>query len=322
MEMNSKFRILFISSRPPQHSADLGNSIIKSLVAGGHKVDFLTRYDYRGRKDNEYFIEKVKKIDKLIDWIRKRSHKYKFRYYLRQIKKYFYLVTKRPINPCKSFQGLRFIYEDEAAPCVPVSQLLKHIKGPYDAVITLFWEDMLNSTSLKAIYEKLKCPILIYSPDMAPMTGGCYYFGKCTNFTTGCGKCPALNSKDINDISFKNFSIKKDNYYNINCAFLGNTWMNQFAISSGLFKQVYKVEIIIDEDIFFQNKKSVIRKELSISDYQFVILLRSIQVARKGIIDSLQAIKIFLTKISIQQRKRVLIISIGDNYFHTMATNL
>ena len=57
--------ILFISSFPPDHSAGLARDFMRALTQHGHKVDFLTRYDFPGQKENEYNIYSERISDKI-----------------------------------------------------------------------------------------------------------------------------------------------------------------------------------------------------------------------------------------------------------------
>lgn len=313
------YNILLISSKPPSHSAGLGQQIINALRNSGHNVDFLTRYKYPHMGENEEYVEKLSIQSRVKAQIKKFAINFNIYNCLKKIRTTINSVLGKSDSKYTSNNGLLFVYNNESCPDIPNSYLLSKIKRKYDAVITLFWQDMLNSTSLKAIYDEYKCPILIYSPDMAPMTGGCYYFGTCINFQNECGKCPALNSGEKSDQSNKNFLLKKNNYESINCVFLGNSWMNQYAQKSKLFSNVKKAEIIIDENIFKPVNKLEIRKKLSFPIDSFIILIRSSSDPRKGNSDILKAINLFLNSISEINRKEVIVLTIGDNYFKTIS---
>lgn len=319
---SDKYHILLLSSRPLSHSAGLGQQIVNSLQLYGHKVDFLTRYKSPNMKENEKYVERLSIYGVINNHIKIITEKLGVIKHLRKLKKFIYKLFRKPDTLYTTNSGLIFMYEDEASPDVPAAELLKKINHNYDAVITLFWQDMLSSTSLKAISDRLKCPILIFSPDMAPLTGGCYYFGECTNYQNGCGMCPALKSNLEFDQSKKNYLLKKDNYESMNCAFLGNSWMNQHAIKSKLFNNIKKLEIIIDENIFKPNNKTESRNSLHVSNYSFIILLRSTNEPRKGNLDILKAIELFLHSVPKQNKKDILVLTIGDNYFKAISNSL
>lgn len=56
----------------------------------------------------------------------------------------------------------------------------------------------------------IKKPIVWTMHDCAAFTGICHVIGSCSNFKTGCGRCPLLNSNNINDISSREFYRKKE----------------------------------------------------------------------------------------------------------------
>jgi len=154
--------------------------------------------------------------------------------------------------------------------------------------VTIFWQDMLNSTALKIIYDKFKAPILIFSPDMAPLTGGCYYFGDCRRFEHGCGSCPGLCSKSSHDKTAQNYALKKRNFSVIPCYFCGNTWMLEFAKRSKTFSQdaLVNIAIVLNEHDFSpvdEKHIAILRRELDIaSQYTRIVMARSSKIERKG----------------------------------------
>ena len=169
-------------------------------------------------------------------------------------------------------------------PEIPVKSIIDRVDDKYDLIITSFWQHFINSTTLATIQEKANCPIVIYSPDMAPITGGCHYFHDCTNFITGCGKCPALNSSDPNDMTHRNILVKSKNYAQRPIAFAGNSWMLNHVKHSFLSDklQIVNIGIIINEDIFTPRDKTKARTRLGIPLNGFTILARSDLEYRKG----------------------------------------
>lgn len=303
---------------PPHHSAGLGQVLIDCFERQGHNVDFLTLYSYVNQPKNVISVFETKNPNihdnQSILYKRIRGMLKKF------ARKLGIIDSLRKISKNKnsyiSNNGISIKYPDESKPGVASSLILAKIHKKYDAVVTQFWQDMINSTSLREIYNHLGCPIIIASPDMAPMTGGCFYFGDCRNFMTKCGKCAGFNSNEVHDQSRKNYLIKKDNYDSINCVFLGNTWMNIFAEQSKLFKNIEKMEIIIDEKIFVPSCKENIRSLLGIpSSKNFILMLKSDQHPRKGNNDILKSFEYFFDSLSEEQRKGCMVISVGEDYF-------
>lgn len=300
--------ILFISSFPPDHSAGLARDFMRALTQHGHKVDFLTRYDFPGQKENEYNIYSERISDKIRRFCRSHPVMQKFRFMR-------FLLHKDKIYPGKNSGIIITNLQGDVSP-VSTSDLLAKINKPYDAVITLFWQHMLTTATLKAIYDKLKCPIIIRSVDMFTFTGGCFYFMECRNFLKGCGCCPALASNDPNDQTAKNFRTKKQMYASMNYAIGLNTWMQRFALPTGLFdkRRVISTSAAVDENLFKRMPKEKCRKDLGISsDKTFVLFARHADHAAKGKgFDYLiKAVNHFAAKLNEDQRRECLIVLAG-----------
>lgn len=318
-----KYRILMISSYPPSHSAGLGQSVMDALQAAGHEVDYLTRYSYPNQPSNVIALKSVSSLEKkagrlvmaMIDCLCQIKGVLK---YGRRAKKFIFSVTGRTQKQISN-NGIIIPYVDESKPLIRTELILSKINKKYDVIITSFWQDMINSTSLRGIYDKTKCPILIASPDMAPMTGGCYYFGDCRNFAHGCGCCPGLNSNSPNDQSSINYQIKKENYAYARCIFISNTWTCKFAEESKLFQYIRHKEITIDKDFFSPEDMALSRREIGISlHYEFVMMLRSSRDVRKGNIDLAKALRLFLESIPIEERQKCLVLTVGVPYFSSI----
>ncbi|MBK0371271.1 glycosyltransferase [Flavobacterium agrisoli] len=186
---------------------------------------------------------------------------------------------------------------DDAHPPVATKKILNQIQKEYDFILVFFWQGMISAKTLFDIYQKTKKPILLFAADMFPMTGGCSYFWDCTNLTTSCGKCPGLNSSDENDSTRQNFLYKKDKLSAINTVFLGNSWMNNYAAQSGLFKHIEKAYPIIDENIFKPLDKAYVRKQKNYSNKK-ILFFGAVQPSedRKGYTYLIEALKLLKQK--------------------------
>ena len=315
MPHNKPKNCLIISSRPPNHSAGLGQDMMDALKAQGINVDFLTRF-----KDKEAPEEVI--------GVRKSPFQFRHpsiykSFIARAIRKIYRII--KPIRPLYIINnGIEIKYKNEENPTFPIRAVLSKITKKYDLIITLFWQDMINSSTLKAIYDLQKCPILIYSPDMSPMTGGCFYFGKCVNYMTGCGRCPGLNSSNLNDQTRINLHLKSINYQDCNIAFLGNTWMlkcfNTSALSNTCLK--YNVGIVLNETDFIpynHHKRTSIREDFGIKSTDFLIMLRSTRDIRKGNNDIYRSI----TDLSNEYKgnRRIVVLTVGEDYFENICQN-
>ena len=298
--------ILFISSRPPQHSAGLADDMMNALIAAGHQVDFLTRFDFEDRKDNQYYVlKKPSKITLLFDWLLRIPD------IVRYGKKGLYskIINNGIMIPC--------LREDR--PRLKTKNVVASIRKQYDAVVTLFWQDMLTTYSLKAIYDKLQCPIIIRSVDMFTFTGGCFYFGECRNYEKGCGCCPALDSNNPNDQTHKNFLIKKKMYASMDYAIGLNTWMKKFAGKTGLLEdwRIINTCAIIDEDKFRPLDRVEARLRFGIpSEKDFVLFARYSgrpDEDRKGFDYLVESLDLFYDMLSETERQRVVLFFAGKD---------
>jgi len=306
-------RILYISSRPPKHSAGLAMDQMKSLVEAGHQVDFLTKIAFEGQESNMYSVYEKNWIDKLVDL----RQKYPFLHYLSKLK---FLVGRKDLI---FNNGIKLTAPDESKPPVAIDDILRRITKEYDLVITLFLQDFISSLTLKAIYEKLKCPIIIRSVDMGPFTGGCYFFLDCERYQHNCGKCPALMSEDENDKSHQNFLIKKSSYASINYAYCCNNWMKRFALKSNMFEpdRIFTSTAVIDETRFYQRPVKECREAFNIPKNKSFILFARYQntsVVSKGFSHLIYAIKEWSLKLSEKERESALILIAGNRDTDTL----
>ena len=56
-------------------------------------------------------------------------------------------------------------------------------------------------------------PVVWRLSDMWPFTGGCHYSGPCEAFADGCGRCPQLGSRRVNDLS-RSMHGRKQKHWN------------------------------------------------------------------------------------------------------------
>jgi len=139
-------------------------------------------------------------------------------------------------------------------------------------VIHLHWVNggFLSMGALSRIDK----PIVWTLRDMWPMTGGCHYSLKCSNYSDGCGKCPQLGSSSHLDLSrfvlaFKKWKLPKT----LKIVGISN-WLSECARASSIFSG-YDVRTIsnnIDTTEFSPIDKSVARLVLGIQTNKSIIL--------------------------------------------------
>lgn len=308
-------RILILSTHPPRYSAGFGQDVMDALTAAGHEVDFVSRLEDPANPSSSKVICKPSGLKVFLRTFLSSERVERIGERVRRLKG----KKSAPPDYVIFNGGYEIHYPDENSPALPVEKVVGALDSSYDLVITLWWFGMITSTTLKALYARLKCPILIYAIDMAPITGGCFYFKDCRNFYNGCGNCPALDSASPNDFTHRNFLIKKENYSGMPVGFMGNSWMNDFAVKSGLFTSgnVFNVSVIINDREFSTRDAKIARIETGLPQERKVIFLaRSSAEPRKGCRHIIEGVVRLWNTLGEKEKKEFEIITVGDSTIH------
>ena len=301
--MVEKLNILVLSSRMPSYSANWCGDIITSLTRAGHNVEF----GFEG-------IENV--IRNITTKHTQTTTEKCITLFVKLLKKILWRIYPIPSSGKYWMHNGQIIFHPfEDKPPFPTEKVLTGLKGSYDLCIFVFCQDLFTTKTFSDVYRKYHCPILIYSPDMTPITGGCYYFGKCRNFEKECGKCPILGSKSLNDQTHKNFLYKKNVYNTIECALLGNNWMLDFAMRSKMFEnsKMHHIALVLNEDIFKPRNSEECRKSFNIlNKKKYIFLARYRNILRKGMDVLIDGINDFYEKSSFEVREKSLLLLIGE----------
>lgn len=283
---------------------------IKLLESEGHSVDVLTRYDKPFMRANviSVYHTPFKKIG--IKYLYKFLSSVDVFNIGKKLKKTF----KRN-NTRKNINGIIICNPNEDIPPVKINDILCKITKEYDLVITSFMENMLTIPSLLAIYEKLKCPIIIGAVDQAPFTGGCWFSLNCERYKDECGRCPGLDSTDRNDQSHKNYLIKKDAYSKMNYMLLTNSWMMRYAKSSKLFdeRRLALSYILIDEDKFVPMHRKKCKRMFGYNNEDIIFLSRYHTVINKGLNVYIKALSLLYQSLDDDIKKRIVVTFVGTN---------
>jgi len=79
----------------------------------------------------------------------------------------------------------------------PISQFGNQIgvENSFESAdVVILYDSLLQPETVKAIYDKHKCPIVFVAMVNDHFTGGCCYVFDCENFQSSCGSCPQLHS--------------------------------------------------------------------------------------------------------------------------------
>lgn len=307
--MKNEKKILIISSANPLVGPGyLATDLLNAFTMHGCETDVLT----------------LKKIDNHPEYLYVQDHntfsykfKEKIKFYKERLGRVYYRIVQKKKYP---FGDYHFFYKNEENPPVPASEVLSKIKKQYDFVILLFWQGMLSFDTVNLIYNKLEVPIYFYCVDYSPMSGGCHFTGDCEHYKTGCGCCPAFESKDPNDFTHRNILYRKQFYKRVNPIVSGNSYMHRFFSESYLLRDTYNTYSfpIIDTEKFCPKEKSEAKKSFNVSfDRSFLILFGSqnIHDERKGIKYMVEALNLFSKKLTEEERSKVLLVVIGRDFY-------
>jgi len=153
--------------------------------------------------------------------------------------------------------------------------------------------------------------------DMAPLTGGCHYAWECKGYQKDCNLCPAILNVKQKNRAFKN--LKKKNKYlsDSKISFIAPTSsLEEQAKQSSLFssKNIIKIFLSIDNNIFKPANKNDVRKILNIPLNKKIILIGSLDIEekRKGFSYLIKALNHLNETIDRKTREEILLLVIGE----------
>ena len=150
------------------------------------------------------------------------------------------------------------------APAIAGTDVNSYIDIFDPKIVQIHW---INAGYLKIEdLGKIKKKIVWRLADCWPLTGGCYYFGDCTRYLTGCGKCPKLGSIEENDLSHEIWQRKEKAWKKMDMVIVVPTlWMKQCVENSILLKgrKVFIIPNGLDLDSFYPIRKEIAREPLA-----------------------------------------------------------
>lgn len=284
MQLN-KPRVLIISSCPlSMGPAAIAGQYYEALKNRGVEVDMLLKTPEPDRPDIMSVLEKEDRKNII------------FRI-LQNIK--WRIIGKNTPRP-----GYSFFYKRENQPPVATDTILSKITKPYDLVYVVFWQTMLSFESINRIYDKLHCQIQFAGVDYSQMSGGCHFTNGCERYKTGCGKCPAFDSKDENDFTAWNVQYRKKVYEKVKPIIYGNLYTLSFYKESYLLKNA-RLELtpsaIIDTDKFKPLDSKSLRRKYNIQEekkYVIFFACQNLDDERKGMKYLVEALNLLYKRLS------------------------
>lgn len=106
-------------------------------------------------------------------------------------------------------------------------------------------------------------PVVWRLSDMWPFTGGCHYSRGCEAFTNGCGECPQLRSRRVNDLSRRLHNLKRKQWSGGDLTVVSpSRWMAETARRSPVFagRDIRVIATGVDTSIFRPIDRSEARR--------------------------------------------------------------
>ena len=284
-------RILFISSADPLHGPGrLMLDTYEAMRRGGYEVDFYTQYRVPGHPDIQAFCGDGPDL-------------------FTRIRNYVFVRMQKP--------AYYFFYGREERPPVPAEHILKQLSGPYDLIYIGFWQGLLSFDTVARIHDKFQAPVVLATVDMSVMTGGCHYPHACTRYKQECGKCPGLKRSAFDTFTRHNVLYRESFYERIKPVILCNSYVAAIFDESRLLRgrKIVRVFPVIDEQIFRPQEKAALRERFGIPEQKEYILLAGAQnfkEDRKGGEYLVAALDAFYDRLSVEDRKRILLIFVGN----------
>lgn len=92
--------------------------------------------------------------------------------------------------------------------------------------------------------QRLRQPVIWTLHDMWAVTGGCHYDEECGRWRHGCGTCPVLGSRQMNDLSARRWQARRRAYAGMNLTIVSpSRWLAECARSSPLLASTRVVTI-------------------------------------------------------------------------------
>lgn len=155
--------------------------------------------------------------------------------------------------------------------------LTRQINALKPDIVHLHWvgDGYLPIQSLK----RITAPLVWTLHDMWAFTGGCHHSCGCNRYQESCGKCPVLNSNQLQDVSRRIWSMKQVHWDNLNLNVITpSNWLANCARASSLFK-LYPVNVIpngIDTTVFKPVNTQMAREVFNLPENKRLVLFGAI----------------------------------------------
>lgn len=216
-----------------------------------------------------------------------------------------FVLERLTFLPYERNSVLRFAF----SPANTGLDITKHPLVQEADIVHLHWinQGYLSLKSLKKLFDTGK-PVVWTLHDMWPFTGGCHYSGTCLEFLERCSFCPYLRKPSKNDLSSRQFDLKKKLYRDVKLHPVAcSKWLRALSSESSLFrnKEVSAIPNPIDVDVFKPLDRAECRKSLGLPQDKKLLLFGAANVndMRKGARYLFEALNILIDSFPVFKEK-------------------
>jgi glycosyltransferase involved in cell wall biosynthesis len=205
-------------------------------------------------------------------------------------------------------------YFQNQATLISAEDILNSIPFTPDIIIAHWVSNFVTAENFYQLSQHIRAPILWYLMDMAPLTGGCHYAWDCRGYTSHCGKCPALYSRNPHDQSYRNLGKKHTFIEKTDLTVVAATgWINEQARKATVFsgKRVVKIMLGVDSELFKPVAKDLARARLKLPSNKKIMFFgaQSMKLERKGMAPLVAALKLLAREYDLD---KLLIVTAGN----------
>jgi len=209
-----------------------------------------------------------------------------------------------------------YVYRERTYSPISIRSLVKKLPFIPDVIVAHWISDFLTVEQLRRLAIDTGAPVVWYLLDMAPMTGGCHYAWDCQGYLERCGACPALYSRDADDLSRRNWVFKSRHIRDMDLTVVAASQrLLDQATTASLFqgKRIEKILLGVDPRVFTPADRTLAKAKLGLPQDRTVVFFGSLSLKerRKGFSYLSDALR-YLAQGKGIDRSRVLVITAGQ----------